>query len=265
MIWQIRKLSHTCLLGLLLAACSVCRKSLKVWDPLCCSSIFWLKVWDGAQPDERVWTLATAGRAGGDRPATAPRIASHAHHPRSRIPDTPPANSTGPPRVHATMRRQNRTGHSCRRRTGIRATPRVPVTLRAGGVGAHRTPGGRIACSGSHSDLAGGVPRASTMAGAWSSRWTAPVPRWGLCYADACGSPFLRLGFIQHWSKIRGTVAALVVYIYTWPMGAWHVVDYQRLCWLIDCLAGVGKLSVINTIISNCSWLRWCLIFQNVT
>lgn len=107
---------------------------------MCCSSIFWLKVWDGAQPDERVWTLATAGRAGGDRPATAPRIASHAHHPRSRIPDTPPANSTGPPRVHATMRRQNRTGHSCRRRTGIRATPRVPVTLRAGGVGAHGPP-----------------------------------------------------------------------------------------------------------------------------
>jgi hypothetical protein len=40
------------------------------------------------------------------------------------------------------------------------------------------------------------------------------VPRWGLCYADACGSPFLRLGFIQHWSKIRGTVASVVVYIY---------------------------------------------------
>lgn len=160
-----------------------------------------------------MWTLASAGRADGDRPATAPRIAC----PSPKVPNpryAPPANSTGPPRVHATMRRQNRTGHSCRRRTGIRATPRVPVTLRAGGEDAHRTPGGRIVCSGSHSDLAGGVPRASTMAGAWSSRWTAPVPRWGLCYADACGSPFLRLGFIQHWSKIRGTVASVVVYIY---------------------------------------------------
>lgn len=186
---------------------------------MCCSSIFWLKVWDGAQPDERVWTLATAGRAGGDRPATAPRIASHAHHPRSRIPDTPPANSTGPPRVHATMRRQNRTGHRLTAAAAVRGSePPHAYRLRFGQVGwaptAHRTPGGRIACSGSHSDLAGGVPRASTMAGAWSSRWTAPVPRWGLCYADACGSPFLRLGFIQHWSKIRGTVASVVVYIY---------------------------------------------------
>lgn len=152
-------------------------------------------------------------RPTGDRPSH--RIAC----PSPKVPNPRYATcqfhrATTSPRHDEAAKQNGSQAHSCRRRTGIRATPRVPVTLRAGGEDAHRTPGGRIVCSGSHSDLAGGVPRASTMAGAWSSRWTAPVPRWGLCYADACGSPFLRLGFIQHWSKIRGTVAAVAVYIY---------------------------------------------------
>lgn len=129
---------------------------------MCCSSIFWLKVWDGAQPDERVWTLASAGRADGDRPATAPRIASHAHHPRSRIPDTPPANSTGPPRVHATMRRKTervtgsqlpppygdpshptRTGYASGRWGG---RPRPTAPRAAGSRAPVRTATSRVAC-----------------------------------------------------------------------------------------------------------------------
>lgn len=245
-----------CLLGLLLAACSVCRKSLKVWDPLCCSSIFWLKVWDGAQPDERVWTLATAGRAGGDRPATAPRIAC----PSPKVPNpryAPPANSTGPPRVHGSTPRWGGKTERATAAAAVRGSePPRAYRLRFGQVGwaptAPRAAGSRAPVRTATSRVACHAPLLWLEPG--GRRWTVPVPRWGLCDADACGSPFLRLGFIQHWW-----------YIYTWPMGAWHVVDYQRLCWLIDCLAGVGKLSVINTIISSCSWLRWCLICQNVT
>lgn len=118
---------------------------------------------------------ACNGWTGWRRP-TGDRPWAPAHHPGLE----PPRYATCHfHRATTTTRRQNSTGHSCRRRTGDPSHPRVPVTLRAGGVGAHRTPGGRIACSGSRSDLAGGARArrrdAITRLYGWSWGWDGGV------------------------------------------------------------------------------------------
>jgi hypothetical protein len=145
---------------------------------LCCSSR------DGAaaQPDEKVWTLATAGPAGGDRPATAPgpppiTLASNR-------PDTPPATSTGPPRRRGGKTAQATAADAVR---GIRATR--AYRLRFGQVGwapptAPRAAGSRAPVRAATSRVArervGGTRSRDSMAGAGDGT----VPRWDMCDAE---------------------------------------------------------------------------------
>ena len=114
-----------------------------------------------AQPDEpsgrrqRVDRLAETDRRPPQlAPPAPPRPSAAAwvwpRTPRTRHLPLPPGHQPTTTRPAA-----NSTGHSCRRRTGDPSHARVPVTLRAGGVGPSR--GGGIPCSGPRSVTEGGV------------------------------------------------------------------------------------------------------------
>lgn len=138
-------------------------------NPLCGSS----RDGTAAQPDEDAWTGWRRPTRDRPWPIIIPRtLASNRH-------DSPPALPQG--HHESTTRRQNNTGHSRRRAQPSHA--RVPVTLRAGGVGADRTALGRQDRVLRFAQL----PRARRVGGTRSRRLGLGSGRWDLFVADACG------------------------------------------------------------------------------